>query len=81
MPGRISFFVSSTFWNLSSAEVSLRKSIFDLEENFDSREDLLLYFVAMQQNINYFQKTIFHKKNLTMITAAFRTENLGKFTF
>ena len=81
MPGRISFFVSFTFWNLSSAEVSLRKSIFDLDENFDSREDLLLYFVAMQQNINCFQKTIFHKKNLTMITAAFRTENLGKFTF
>ena len=35
----ISYFVSFTFWNLSSAEVSLHKSIFDLDEDFDSKED------------------------------------------
>ena len=67
------------FWNLSSAEVSLHNSIFDLDEDFDSKEDLLLYFVAIQHKVNCFQKTVFHKKNLTMIILAFRIENLGKF--
>ena len=42
-------FFSFAFWNLSSAEVSLCKSIFDLDEDFDSKEDLLLYFIAIQQ--------------------------------
>ena len=74
-------FFSFAFWNLSSAEVSLCKSIFDLDEDFDSKEDLLLYFVAIQQRKNRFQKTIFHKKGLTKIILAFRIENLGKFTF
>ena len=34
-------------------EVSLCKSIFDLDDDFkdDSKEDLLLYFVAIQQKI------------------------------
>ena len=44
---------SFTFWNLSSAEVSLCKSIFGLDEDFDSTEDLLLYFVAMQQKKSF----------------------------
>ena len=73
--------VSSTLWNWSSADVSLRNSIFDLVEDFDSKVDLLLYFVAIQQNINLFQKTVFHKKSLKMIISAFTIENLGKFTF
>ena len=34
---------------MSSIEVSLRKSIFDLDEDFDSKEELLLYFVAIEQ--------------------------------
>ena len=55
------------FWNLSSAEVSLRILIFDLDEDFDSKEDLLLYFVAMQQN----------KKSFAMIILAFRIKNLN----
>ena len=67
------------FWNLSSAEVSLHNSIFDLYEDFDSKEDFLLYFVAIQHKVNRFQKTAFHKKNLTMIILAFTIENLGKF--
>ena len=37
------------FWNLSSAEVWFCKLIFDLDEDFDSKEDLLLYFIAIQQ--------------------------------
>ena len=37
------------FWNLSSVEVWLCKSIFDLDEDFDSKKDLLLYFIAIQQ--------------------------------
>ena len=45
----------------------MRKSIFDLEEDFHSSEDLLLYFFAIQQKINRFQKTIFHKKNFTKV--------------
>ena len=73
-------FFSFTFWNLSSAEVSLCKSIFGLDEDFGSKEDLLLYLVAIEQK-NRFQKTIFHKKSLTKIISAFRIENLGKFTF
>ena len=44
-------FVSFTFWNLSSAKVSLRNSSFDLAEDFGSKEDLLLCFVAIQQKI------------------------------
>ena len=59
-------------------EVSLYKSILDLDEEFDSKEDILLYFVAIKQKINCFQKTIFHKKRLAMIILAFRIEKLGK---
>ena len=75
-------FVSFKFYvKISPAEVSLRNSAFDLDEDFDSKEDLLLYFVAIQQKINRFQKTVFHKKSLTRINLAFRIENLGKLTF
>ena len=73
--------VSTTLWSLPSADVSLRNSIFDLVEDFDSKAGLLFYFVAIQQNINRFQKTVLFKKSLTMIISAFTIENLGKFTF
>ena len=55
--------------------------MFDLDEDFDSKEDLLIYFVAIQEKINCFYKTIFHKKSLTMILLGFRIENLGNFIF
>ena len=72
-------FVSFKFYvKISPAEVSLRNSAFDLDEDFDLKEDLPLYFVAIQQKINRFQKTVFHKKSLNL---AFRIENLGKLTF
>ena len=49
------------FWNLSSAEVSLRKSTLDLDEDLKevSKEDLLLYFVAIQQKNKSFPETHF----------------------
>ena len=49
----------------------MRQPIFHLEEDFDTKEDL----VAIQQKINRFQKTIFHKKSPAMIVLAFRIEN------
>ena len=77
----VSNFFSFTFWNLSSAEVSLRKSVSDFDEDFVSKEDFLLYLVAIQQKKNRFQKTIFHTKSLTMIILAFRIKNSGIFIF
>ena len=59
----------------------MHNSIFDLDEDFDSKEDFLLYFVAMQQKINCFQEIMFQKKSLAMIILAFKIEYLGKFTF
>ena len=47
------------FWNLSSAEVSLRNSVFDFDEDFDSKEDFLLYFVAAQKKNRLFPENRF----------------------
>ena len=43
---------------LSSAGVSLRNSILDLVEDFDSKGDLLLFFVAIQQEKSFDLKII-----------------------
>ena len=42
------------------------------------KEDFLLYFAAIRQKINRFQRIIFHVKSLTMIILAFWESSLFK---
>ena len=50
------------FWNLCSADVTSRKSILDITEDIGSKEDLLLYFVAIQQKNKSFPETHFSQE-------------------
>ena len=43
-------FCFSYVLKLPSVKISLPKSIFDLDEDFDSKEDLLLYYVTIKKN-------------------------------
>ena len=69
------------FWNLSSVEVSMHKSIFDLEEDFDSKEELLLYLVTIKQKNKSLPENHFPQEKSYNDYVSFQNRKFGKFHF